>query len=259
VDLEQLLAIVRRHVWACTAVLVLTVVAMAMVPGRVAPDYEMTGNVILLSPSTLATGISDEEVEVNPWSRFGGAESGAAAALSEVLRSERALEIVAADERVESFVAAVNAGNGAIINLTVRASSAEASVAAYDKALKLLTDELAARQQAAGATPATWLRAEVLTRPDRPEELPGSTKRVMLAVGGLGVVAAVSLAIALDTVVTSRRARRPETADVPPVTPLARQSFVWESVIREDRGRRRPDTNGSPTRHEVEPKRGRSA
>lgn len=210
-DVETLLGAIRRYWAAVLAVLLMTLVAVVVVPSRITAEYEAEGAVVLLSPSTIQGNLG-EEVNVNPWSRFGGAEAGAAAAIVAILGAGTVEKrLIEEYPDVTSFVVSINPSNGAIIQLAVRAETAESALAAYDQAFDMLETELAARQRQSGAEEETWLQAQVLTQPDGAEEFPGSETRAMLAVAALGVVAAVSAAVMLDTVVTPRRRQRAGT------------------------------------------------
>jgi hypothetical protein len=202
-DIETLLAVIRRHWLAVVAVLAVTVVASFQVRDHVSSEYEVRGNMILLPPPTVPSNIGGD-VDVNPWARF-GAEAGAAAALVEVLQSDVNTAEVLDDPAVTMYAVGINPRNGAIIDITVRASRVESAGDAYQRALDVLTTELDTRQEASGAPKSTWMKADVLTRPQSAKELPGSKMRAMLGVGLLGVLASVSLAVALDTVIGARR------------------------------------------------------
>ena len=82
-DVEMVVGALRRHWWASLLTMALTVVAIAVVPRQISSEFQVVGDVILLSPSAVDNGAAD--VQVNPWSRFGGAEAGAAAALVTVM------------------------------------------------------------------------------------------------------------------------------------------------------------------------------
>lgn len=223
-DIETVLGATRRYWFAVLAMLLVTVFAVAIVPKRIMAEYEAKGSVILLSPSTVE-GSAGERVDVNPWSRFGSAEAGAAAAIVTILGTGAVEDqFIDNDKDVTLFSVGINQSNGAIIQLAVRASDPASALETYDKALALVDKELQERQEAAGAAESTWLRAEVLTRPSSAEEFPGSKTRAMLALAVLGMVASVALAVALDVVVTPRRKRGGK------VDPPGRPSDSWDRL-----------------------------
>jgi uncharacterized protein involved in exopolysaccharide biosynthesis len=224
-DFERLLAIIGRHWRAVAIVLVVTVVAVLQVPGRVTPDFKVTGSAIVLSPPNLAAQ-GDATTLVNPWARLSTAETGAAAALVQVLDSDAVVQEVLADAAVSGYTVGGNPANGAIIDISVVASEEVAALTAFDVAFERLQSELRDRQEMTGAPSETWLAADLLTRPDRAEQQPGSQTRAMLAVGVLGVAAAICMAIALDVVIEPRRHRR-STA----VAPAADETSTDEPAV----------------------------
>jgi hypothetical protein len=260
-DVETLLAALRRHWRAVLVMLAVTAVAVAVVPRRIAAEFEVKGDVVLLSPSTVDSGIGGS-TNVNPWSRFGGAESGAAAALVTIMDGAQIKAEILSDPNVKSFDIGISRTNGAIVGLVVIAADPASAMAGYERALGLLTGELERRQQEAGADESTWLRVDALTRPSRAEELPGSRTRVMLAVAALGAVASVGSAVALDVVVSARRhepvtngsTRVSPPAEPPPATAPEAEAERTEVAQRAESlfGRRpagggeRPEANGAP-------------
>ncbi len=204
-DFRRVVGIVRHYWVAALGVLVLTAVAVLLVPRNVSPSFEATGSIILLTPSTVDGG-NGEQVDVNPWSRFGGgAEGVASTAIIEVLTSKSTEAQVMADDAVQEYTVVLNpGGNGAIIDISVTATNPEAAIGAYQLVSDLLVAELDDRQEQSGTPKSTWLRAQPLTTPTAAIELEGSEKRAMIAVAALGVVAAVALAVALDALATFR-------------------------------------------------------
>ena len=224
-DFERLLAIIGRHWRAVAIVLVVTVVAVLQVPGRVHPDFKVVGSAIVLSPPNLAAQ-GDATTLVNPWARLSTAETGAAAALVQVLDSDNVVAEITSDPAVSEYTVAGNAANGAIIDISVVASEEVSALTAFDAAFERLQTELRDRQRLTGAPSETWLAADLLTRPDRAEQQPGSQTRAMLAVGVLGVVAAICMAVALDVVIEPRRQRRAAAAAPPVEEPVAAEPPV---------------------------------
>lgn len=225
-DFGKILAAIRRFWPVVLAVLILTGIGVASVPSNIAPEYEASGTVILLSPSTEGDKVTGKVVAVNPWSRFGASGEGVAGtALIELLESAPFEERIMANDAVEEYDVAPNpGGNGAILDISVLASNGEAALDTYDLIVDRLVSELDSRQEAAGAPVEKRLRAELLTDPSEATELLGSQIRAMAAIGLLGAFAAVALAVALDTIRPRREpAESPsdeaETLDDPDAEP----------------------------------------
>lgn len=201
-DLETILGALRRQWWASLLTLAVAAAAVIVVPRQISPEFQVSGDVILLSPATLDGGAS-----VNPWSRFGGAETGAAAALVTVLNGASTKERLVVGD-VKTVDVGINRSNGAIIGVSVLATSSEGALRGYQDVVAELDEQLRLRQAEAGAAVETWLRLDALTVPSRAEELPGSRTRAMAALAVVGVVAAICAAVVLDVTVGARLAHR---------------------------------------------------
>ncbi|MCB0954240.1 MAG: hypothetical protein H6517_03965 [Microthrixaceae bacterium] len=206
-DFRRLFAAVKRFWLVVLGILVLTVLAVALVPSNISPDFEARGTALILSPSTVENTDTGEEIGINPWSRFGASGEGVAAtAMIEVLESKAFEQEVMADDAVKEFTVTPNpGGNGAILDISVLASEASSALDGFDLIVDRLVQELDSRQEAAGAPVETRLKAEVLTKPAKATELRGSQTRAMLAIAVLGVIAAVAAAAALDTITSPDR------------------------------------------------------
>ena len=84
-DFERILASITRHWKVVLAILVLTVIAVVIVPTRVSPDYEVEGAAIILPPATTLGPNTNLDEPVSPWSRLSVNEEKAAVAMVEVL------------------------------------------------------------------------------------------------------------------------------------------------------------------------------
>ncbi|MEZ5349722.1 MAG: hypothetical protein R2714_11010 [Microthrixaceae bacterium] len=206
-DFRRLFAAVKRFWLVVLGILVLTVLAVALVPSNISPDFEARGTALILSPSTVENTDTGEEIGINPWSRFGASGEGVAAtAMIEVLESKAFEQEVMADDAVKEFTVTPNpGGNGAILDISVLASEASSALDGFDLIVDRLVQELDSRQEAAGAPVETRLKAEVLTKPAKATELRGSQTRAMLAIAVLGVIATVAAAAALDTITSPDR------------------------------------------------------
>jgi hypothetical protein len=71
-------------------------------------------------------------------------------------------------------------------------------LATLETGVRLLEEELLARQRDAGAPEGTFITADVLSKSDAAVELQGSRLRVMAAVGVIGLAIAATVAFALE-------------------------------------------------------------
>jgi capsular polysaccharide biosynthesis protein len=207
-DFERILASITRHWKVVLAILVLTVIAVVIVPTRVSPDYEVEGAAIILPPATTLGPNTNLDEPVSPWSRLSVNEEKAAVAMVEVLNGPEVADNIYEDPAVSDYSATTNVDNPAILSLSVVASDGDSALDGFDRLVQNLKDQLESRQEFFDTPDDTWLEASVLTQPTEAAEQPGSKIRAMLATGILGLVVAVGVAISLDVIVEPRRRRR---------------------------------------------------
>lgn len=212
-DLRYVVKVMLRHWVIVPLTLVATGIAAVMLAGRVQPDYQADTSVVLLSPSSIQ-GPEGEEVQVNPYTRFGSTERVTATALvNVVLGQEFARELEEAGVTGTYSVFINPSAGGAILDLRVTTDSPDRTLRELAVLRERLQAELAERQEQAGAPARTWIRTDVLAAPLEATPLSGSKTRVILAVVLLGGGAAVSLAFIAESL--SSRARRKDTSGPP--------------------------------------------
>ncbi|MFN2557379.1 MAG: hypothetical protein ABR592_11040 [Nitriliruptorales bacterium] len=207
---------------------VLTLLTVVAAGGSVAPEYEAEGSVLLLGPST-ATSSQGGAVAVNPYLNIPSSLDSTAVILAETLRSEQVMRELAdlganADYEIEPTE------KTPILTVTAKGSSMEQVLHTSQLVMQRAQDDLAARQQAAGAPQETFIRSQVL-RPPRGTVHSGSKPRVMAAVGAVGIGLTIMLAFAVETLAGWRRQRRqyeaPAVPLAPPAGPASEVAFVF--------------------------------
>lgn len=86
-----------------------------------------------------------------------------------------------------------------IVHVVARASSREATMDTLQEVLTYLDEDLAERQALTGAGESTWVEFERLTMPESASVPAGRLRRPIVTVIALGIVAAASLAVLVDT------------------------------------------------------------
>jgi hypothetical protein len=238
-SLPQLISTVLRHWLVAGLVLVATIVAGFVLVQRVEPDYEATGTVVLLPPSTAMVGSGEESrVDVNPYARFGNPQAILSTAIVGIMESgpmQTVLEARGVDGVYD--IAVDPGGGGAIMILTVTAKEPQSALDQLSILLTTLQSEVIDRQRSSGAPTDTWFNAAILSTPDEPTPQFGSRTRVLAAVvtiGGVGVVAAALLSEAL----TTHRRRRRDAAEEAEAANVTEVAEVAEELAEEARVRR---------------------
>lgn len=150
----------------------------------------------------LIAGQAPSSVE-NPYNPSGGFlriidEDAAVPAVSESIREAVGDPEASFDLQYDSRDAA------AIVHVVATATTAETTMATMNEALAFLDEDVARRQTLAGADESTWIVFQRIALPQEAEVLSSSLGRPIAAVVGLGVVAAASLAILVDSLLAAR-------------------------------------------------------
>lgn len=208
-DLVTFLRVLLRRWDVVLPGFLLTVVTVLSAGANVAPEFEAEGSLLLLGPSTSTS--SQGAVPVNPYLNIPSSLDSTAVIIAETMRSQETIRELAnlgatADYEVEATQ------KTPILTVTTRGSSREQVLHTAQLVLRRAQDDLARRQQEAGAPEQAFIRSEVLT-PPRASMHSGSKPRVMAAVGALGLGLTVLLAFAVENLAAWLiRRRRAETA-----------------------------------------------
>jgi hypothetical protein len=168
--------------------------------GETSVEYYASGSVLLT--------IEANETELfNPYTPSGGTLR----VLVEVASTERVRESImdVIDDDEATFELIFDSRDvAAVLHVVATANSADGAMDTLDAAVGFLDDDLEERQMLAGADESTFLWYQRLAYPDEAEVASGGLQRPIATIIVLGVVAAVSLAILVDSVIGSRRKMR---------------------------------------------------
>lgn len=153
---------------------------------------------------------------------YAASYTGTIRVLEEIMASPQVrAEIVAAGGRPTYEVAMRQRDTAPIIYVVGRSTSPQASMETFSVVLDRLRTELRERQELAGAPASAMLVLEPLSVPTTPMLIGGELRRPLIVVVGLGLLAAVSLAVLVEGLATrSRRNRRGAVYGEPPKGPL---------------------------------------
>lgn len=140
---------------------------------------------------------------------------GTVRVLEEVLQSPIARrEIAAAGGDPGYELGMLPADAAPIVNVVTTSTSAEVAERTFGLVEDGLRDELETRQDEVGAPEASWLNLEPLSVPVGAVVVGGELQRSLIVIIGVGVVAAVSLAVVVEAGASRRRSRH--ELDAPP-------------------------------------------
>lgn len=157
----------------------------------------------------------------------------------------RALEIVAESASIKRSEFDIDPEEGtrdysidliprtSILTIDANGTSSEETIELLGDVSQFLEAKLDQRQAATGADESTWLEFETLAADPEGERVSGNLRRPLLTVLGLGVVAAVSLAVLADNLLnlrSERRRPRNSTDEVPDEAPTAENQTVRQAL-----------------------------
>lgn len=148
------------------------------------------------------------------------ASEGTLRVMQEVASTDAAREAVldGIEDETASFEVAVQPRDAVpFMYIEATAGSPQSTIATLDAALAFLDEDLAQRQAITGAADSTWLALQRIAVSEEPELLAVSLGRPIAAVLVLGVVAAVTLALLVDSLFYTRASAQ-HLADSKPVS-----------------------------------------
>jgi hypothetical protein len=195
------------------------------------PSYVVSGSVIILpGPALSPSGLG----VVNPYVSGGGGARLLGTALIQDLNSAPARKEVSDQAGGAGYVVAL-AQDAPIISMTVTETSAESARRQAEVLVTVIDSRARALQLAAGAPSTQLLRFLQFVPPSSPAALYPSQKKLLAAVAGLGVLAAVGCAILVEAFATHDRQRRGLRRDKGSETKQTGQGGHEETPLEEPR------------------------
>ncbi len=215
-DLVTFLRVLLRRWDVVLPGLLLTLVTVMAAGTSVDPEYEAEGSVLLLGPSTSTS--SQGAVAVNPYLSFNSSLESSAAIVAESMSSGETVRELA-DAGATAGYKVSHTQKTPILTVSARGPSKELVLYTADLVLQRLQEDLATRQEEAGAPAATLIRSQVLS-PPRAAMHAGNRPRVMTAVGAVGLGTTIMLAFAVESLATWRNRQRQQHTPPASVGPV---------------------------------------
>jgi hypothetical protein len=174
------------------------------VDGTSRTEFFAAGSVLLEIDETLATPPENPYVASDQTLRV----------IEEVASTDPVIEAIreAVGDREAAFEFVFQQRDAApLVHVVASATTPEATISTLDAALTFLDADLADRQAQAGAAESTWIsfqRLAIATEAQTPE---GSLGRPVATIIVLGLIAATTLAVLIDSLATSRSKRGPQS------------------------------------------------
>jgi hypothetical protein len=238
VDLWDLTRLLLRRWYFAVPMLLASVAGVVGAAQTVSPDYKAMGYMQLI-PAPSAGKPLDPNAKprpANPWNDLGYAALGNAAALS--VTDLTTLEEMADSGYSDSVTVVLNERTP-LFEIEAVGNSKEQATATVQHVIKLLQDDIAAKQKQYGTLPVDTISTLVINDGRSPEQDGGKVKRVLIVAAGLGLMLTTASTIALDYWLRRRARRRadedgpaddagaaPEPPKAPPGTPGASASVA---------------------------------
>jgi hypothetical protein len=210
VDLWDLTRLLLRRWYFAVPMLLVTVGAVVFAAKSVAPDYKAMGYMQLI-PAPSAGKQPDPKAKpkpANPWLDLGYAALGNAAAIT--VTDPTNIENLD-KEGLSDSVTVVLSERTPLFEIEVIGDSEQQATATVQRVIKMLKDDIAAKQKQYGALEEDTISTLVINDGSAPLQDTGMRKRVLIVAAGLGVLTTTASTIILDYWL--RRRSRPKDED----------------------------------------------
>lgn len=206
-DVISLLSTSLRRWYVVVPVITIAVISAFALAERAEVTYASAGTVIFVGPSSVPAE-NFEQVDVNPYLSFTGSLNSTASAVRLVMDGPDHRSAVAAQGLVGTYLITQE---NSTLTFNVTGPTEQEVTDTLDGLIARSGEELDRLQSTVAAPDDQLVRLDVLSQPTRAAISSDSGKRLFLATLGLGLVAAVTLASALEAWAV-RRTREPGDA-----------------------------------------------
>ncbi|SDT55714.1 hypothetical protein [Actinoplanes derwentensis] len=212
-DLWDLTRLLLRRWYFAVPMLAATVAVVFLAAQQVSPDYKALGYMQLIPAPSSGKPIDPDAKPKpsNPWLDLGYAALANAASLT--VSNPATLEKMA-DQGLSDSVTVVMNERTPLYEIEVVGDSREQATATVQRVIKLLQDDIAAKQKQYDALEEDTITTLVINDGSAPEQDTSTRKRVLIVAAGLGVLLTTAATIALDYWLR-RRKHRKTTGDGP--------------------------------------------
>lgn len=214
--LDLIAALGRR--WIVTVIGLLATAGLVYGASTIEPPVYTARGLVLLVPSEQMVGKGG-----NPFLALGGLDLPARVVVAYYESDAAKARFTSGSTDSEYVVAIEESTRGPVISVDVTDSTPQDTLATLEEITASVPVELRRLQEEVDAPENAIVSTLVLTKDERAEADNSGTVRMIIAAGGLGLVATVVGAVAIDGLVRSRaRGRKPGgTPDEPPAEPAA--------------------------------------
>lgn len=211
--LDVIAALGRR--WIVTVLGLLATAGLVYGASTIEPPVYTARALVLLVPSEQAVGKGG-----NPFLALGGLDLPARVVVAYYESDAAKAQFTSGSADAEYVVAIEESTRGPVISVDVTDSTPEATLATLEEITASVPVELRRLQEEVDAPRNAIVSTLVLTKDEKAEADNSGTVRMIIAAAGLGLVATVVGAVAVDGLVRSRRGRKQGgTPDAAPADP----------------------------------------
>ncbi|WP_018351202.1 hypothetical protein [Longispora albida] len=187
--------------------LVVTAVATFQVGSHVKPEFEATGSILLLPPTgkPVPPPAGKPAPPANQWAEAGPVQMAQAVLIS--LEKQASREKAASAGYEPGYKLAI-VPRSAIITVTVTSISSAKSKATVQYVVKLISDEVNAKQKAFEAQPTLKISTESLDGEGTVKTVTTGVRRAQIGIAGGGLLATVMITVLVDAIIRLVQRRR---------------------------------------------------
>ncbi|WP_430791665.1 hypothetical protein [Actinoplanes sp. G11-F43] len=206
-DLWDLTRLLLRRWYFAVPLLMASVAAVVLAAQNVSPDYKSMGYMQLIPAPSSGKPVNPNAKPrpVNPWLGLGFAALGNAASLT--VTNPTTLEQLAKEGYSDSITVILN-DRTPLFEIEVVGDTREQAAATTQKIIKMLQDDIQAKQTQYKAMEEDTITTLVINDGGAPEQDSGTRKRVLIVAAGVGVLLTTACTIALDYWLRRRAERK---------------------------------------------------
>ena len=194
-NLWESLRVLRRRWPILVTIAVLTLGTIAVTLRSVPPVYESDTTLLLVMPAK-ADGTAEA---INPYLNFGATLVVTGTVLSEAMGQESVAKTLKASGATADYAIVPDPyGQSPTVTITASDPDPKDVGTTLQKVVAATRAELADRQRAAGAPPASWIAAVGVTAPEKPTVIRSDQIRAIAFIGLAGMILALFLAFAAE-------------------------------------------------------------
>ncbi|GIH11014.1 hypothetical protein Rhe02_90810 [Rhizocola hellebori] len=240
-DLWDLTRLLFRRWYVALPMLLVSLASVAVISQTVPPDYSATGHVTMIPPSQRTPAENPTKIQ-NPWEELGFRALGQAVIIK--LSEQKVLEDLVNAGYTDNFTVGMD-DRTPLFTIESIGSSAEQAISTTRRVMKLIEEDVMARQTRYGVAGGDLITTLALDNGDTVVKITSKATRVLLVATALGVLLSAATTIAIDAILRRRSRRRAPLDGAAPVLDALDELKPMPKAKGKAKIVKQPDTNGA--------------